>query len=127
MQPKAYVAGTGMTVFGKSERSLIDLIIEAAEKALKDGGDKVPEDVKKKVEEKIESVKNVLKDADPDKEKLENATKELSEELQQVGASMYKQDEKGQETKDKDDDGKKDEEVKKDDGKVEEGEVVEEK
>ena len=36
MQPKAYVAGTGMTVFGKSERSLIDLIIEAAEKALKD-------------------------------------------------------------------------------------------
>ena len=104
-----------------------DALVATAEKALKDGGDKVPEDVKKKVEEKIESVKNVLKDADPDKEKLENATKELSEELQQVGASMYKQDEKGQETKDKDDDGKKDEEVKKDDGKVEEGEVVEEK
>ena len=35
MQTNVYIAGTGMTRFGQSKSSLIELIIEAAEKALK--------------------------------------------------------------------------------------------
>ncbi|MBU0569674.1 molecular chaperone DnaK [Patescibacteria group bacterium] len=66
-----------------------DGLVAAAEKALKDAGDKAPKDVVEKVEEKIEAVKEIIKEEKPDKEKLEKATNELSEELQKVGAAMY--------------------------------------
>ena len=69
-----------------------DSLVAASEKALKDAGDKAPKDVKEKVEEKIKAVKDILKEADPDKEKLEKATNELSEELQKVGQAMYQKE-----------------------------------
>jgi len=104
-----------------------DSLVAAAEKALKDGGDKVPADVKEKVEEKIKAVKDVL--GEEDKEKIEKATSELSDELQKVGQAMYQNT---GEPKKEEGEAKNGEEVKeekegeeKKDEKVEEGEVVE--
>jgi molecular chaperone DnaK len=98
-----------------------DAMIATAEKALKDGGDKVPADVKSKVEEKIKALKDILETGG--KEDLETKTKELSEVLSSVGQAMYasqkpeeKKTEGSEPTEGKD--GKKEE-------KVEEGEVVE--
>jgi molecular chaperone DnaK len=117
-----------------------DAMVVAAEKALKDAGDKAPADIKEKVEEKIKKVKEVLAKEDASKEELEAATKDLSDTLSQVGQAMYGQgqqttddrqqttkepkNEETEEQKDGEDDekGKK----KKDKGeKVEEGQVVE--
>lgn len=66
-----------------------DALIFTAEKSLKDAGDKVKEDVKKDIEEKITALKDVLnKDS---KEDIETKTQELSEALQKVGQEMYGQ------------------------------------
>lgn len=73
-------------------RNKADSLVAAAEKALKDAGDKAPKDVKETVEKKVEAVKEVLKETEPDKEKLEKATNELSEELQKVGQAMYQKE-----------------------------------
>lgn len=62
-----------------------DSLIFTAEKTLKDAGDKVPADVKKEVEEKIEA----LKKAAP--EELKAKTEELSTSLQKIGQAMYSQ------------------------------------
>jgi molecular chaperone DnaK len=105
-----------------------DTMVAAAEKALKDAGDKAPKDVKEKVEEKIKVVKDILETGN--KEELEAKTKELSDTLSQVGQAMYgstssPQGGQGQKAKgpepverEKDKDKQKEE-------KVEEGEVVE--
>jgi len=65
-----------------------DNLIYAAEKALKDAGDKIPEETKKPIEEKIEALKKV-KDSD-DTEDTKTKTEELSSEIQKIGAEMYK-------------------------------------
>jgi molecular chaperone DnaK len=70
-------------------RNQADSLIFTAEKSLKDAGDKVAEDVKKEVEEKISALKGVLDSGS--KEDLETKTKELSESLQKVGQAMYQQ------------------------------------
>ena len=68
-----------------------DALIFTAEKSLKDAGDKVKEDVKKDIEEKITALKDVLnKDS---KEDIEAKTQELSDALQKVGQEMYGQKE----------------------------------
>lgn len=73
---------------GKVEaRNQADSLIFTAEKSLKDAGDKVSEDVKKEVEEKITALKGVLDTGS--KEDLETKTKELSESLQKIGQAMY--------------------------------------
>ncbi len=66
-----------------------DSLIFTAEKSLKDAGDKVKDEIKKEVEEKISALKGVLDSGS--KEELEVKTKELSESLQKVGQSMYQQ------------------------------------
>jgi molecular chaperone DnaK len=109
-----------------------DQTVFAAEKALKDAGDKVPVDVKDKIEEKIKAVKDV-KDGE-DKEAIEKAVEELSTEIQKIGQAMYSSsagasEDKGsvsegdEEKKDEEDKEKKKDEKKEE--KVEEGEVVE--
>jgi len=70
-------------------RNQADSLIFTAEKSLKDAGDKVAEDVKKEVEEKITALKGVLDSGS--KEDLEIKTKELSESLQKIGQNMYQQ------------------------------------
>lgn len=100
-----------------------DSIVSAAEKALKDAGDKVPADTKTSIEEKVKAVKDV-KDGD-DKEIIKKMVDELSQEIQKIGASMYGSGEQ----KDQPQDGSKKTEGTKEGGEkkdnVEEGEVVE--
>lgn len=109
-----------------------DSMVATAEKALKDAGDKVPADVKTKVEEKVAKVKEVAGKEDSSKEDIEAATKDLSDTLSQIGQAMYgsagsprdgqqgqAQPQNGEEPK-----GEEPKEEKKDE-KVEEGEVVE--
>ncbi|QQG41969.1 MAG: molecular chaperone DnaK [Candidatus Woesebacteria bacterium] len=108
-----------------------DAMVATAEKSLKDAGDKVPADVKEKVEEKIKKVKEVAGKEDASKEDIESATKELSEELSKIGEAMYADKNqnpnvKSQNGEEKSDESKTEEKSdKKDDAKVEEGEVVE--
>lgn len=110
-----------------------DGLVAAAEKALKDAGDKASKDVVEKVQSKIDVVKEILKDGEPDKEKLETATNELSEELQKVGSAMYgaqgadggQTTADSQQTSDEDQKDKKAEKTKTGEDKAEEGEVVE--
>lgn len=108
-------------------KNAADSIVAAAEKAIKDAGDKAPKDIVEKVEEKIKAVKEV-KDSE-DKEKIESATKELSEELQKVGQQMYEAANKDAKKSEESEKPEKSEEDKKKDpkksGDVEEGEVVE--
>jgi molecular chaperone DnaK len=125
-----------------SAKNNADGMVAAAEKALKDAGDKAPKDVREKVEEKIKSVKEVLAKEDATKDDLETATKDLSDTLSQVGQAMYAggangaggpeaaaEGDTGSGSKSDDssgsDDTKKSGKKKKDDDKVEEGEVVE--
>lgn len=98
-------------------------MVTTAEKALRDAGDKVPKDIKEKVEEKIKAVTDV-KDKE-DKDEIEKVTKELSETLSRVGQAMYGQQGQAQPESSeapKDGEDKKSENSKE---KAEEGQVVE--
>ncbi len=70
-------------------RNAADTLVYTAEKALKDAGEKVPEDVKKDIEEKIEALKKV-KDG-TDLAAVKNSTEELSKSIQKIGELLYKQ------------------------------------
>ena len=72
-------------------RNRADQLVYAAGKALADGGDKVPAEVRKEVEEKIEALKKA-KDADMASEINEKET-ELSRAMQKIGESLYKKGE----------------------------------
>ncbi len=69
-------------------RNTADTLVYTVEKALRDAGDKVPADVKKSIEEKVEAVKKV-KDTGT-KEEIQKATEDLSKEMQKIGEAMYK-------------------------------------
>ncbi len=71
-------------------RNMADNLCYAAEKALREGGDKVPSDVKSEVEEKVKAVREVLQTAT--KEELEAKTQELSLAMQKIGEHLYKQE-----------------------------------
>ncbi len=105
-------------------RNNADSMIFTAEKALKDGGDKVPEEVKKEVEEKVQALKGVLETGT--KEDLETKTKDLSNSLQKVGQAAYQsQQAQGQPAQDQGSDSEeKKEEDKKGSEEPVEGEVV---
>jgi molecular chaperone DnaK len=74
-------------------RNNADNTAYAAEKALSDLDDKVPDDVKTRVEEKVAEVRKVLEDEEADTETLKRVTEELSKEVQQIGAAAYQQPE----------------------------------
>lgn len=119
-------------------RNIADSLVYTAEKSLKDAGDKVKDDLKKEVEEKVKSAREAIS-AD-DLEKIKKATDELGQTLQKIGPAMTdtppgsdktaasEQEEIKEENKDGKDskagskEGKKDEE----DSKPVEGEVVDE-
>ena len=69
-------------------RNLADNLIYTSEKTLKEGGDKISQDSKKEIEEKIADLKKV-KDSDNIGE-LKSKTQELSQAIQKIGAEMYK-------------------------------------
>ena len=78
-------------------RNLAEQTIYLAEKSLKDAGDKITEDVKNAVNQKISALKSVKDGGDI--EAVKSAINELSLELQKIGQQMYnKQDDAGQGT-----------------------------
>lgn len=108
-----------------------DQLVAAAEKALKDGGEKVPSEIKEKVEEKIKAVKDELAKSEINSEELSRVTEDLSSTLSEIGQAMYAaeqaaqgQPESGDEKVGEEKNGE-DKSASKKDGEVEEGEVVE--
>jgi molecular chaperone DnaK len=61
----------------------------AAEKALKEFGDKVPEEVKGDIEAKVAEVRKAAEGEDVDV--MKSATDVLGEAIQKIGASVYEQ------------------------------------
>lgn len=79
-------------------RNQADTLIFATEKALKESGDKLKEEDKKEVNEKLEALKKV-KDGN-DKDALKKAVDELSQAVQKIGAQLYQkvQEEKAEQS-----------------------------
>ena len=121
-------------------RNKADGLVFQLEKMMRENDTKIPDDLKKPVNEKIGAVKDLLKDEKADPEALKKATEELEQEAQKIGAEIYKNVENAEASdsakasSDKNDDNKKeDDDVKvKDNNKKEgeedvvEGEVVDE-
>jgi molecular chaperone DnaK len=112
-----------------------DALIFTAEKTLReDKENKIAEDLKKEVEEKVKAVKDILDSGS--KDELQTKTQELSESLQKIGSQMYQSSEAGQpgtenaEEKTEEPEVKDAEEVKEEDSEkkdsddAEEGEVI---
>jgi molecular chaperone DnaK len=70
-------------------RNNADNTAYAAEKALREFGDKVPADVKSDIEAKVAEVKSVAQAEDV--EKIKAATEALGQAIQKIGASVYEQ------------------------------------
>jgi molecular chaperone DnaK len=70
-------------------KNAADNAIYTAEKALRDLGDKVPGDVKSKVDAEVANVKKALEGDDA--AKIKSATEQLFQVVQQIGASVYQQ------------------------------------
>jgi molecular chaperone DnaK len=70
-------------------RNTADNTVYTAEKALRDLGDKVPGEIKSKVEDQVAQVRSVMNNEDVDA--IRTATQSLSEVIQQIGAAAYQQ------------------------------------
>jgi molecular chaperone DnaK len=70
-------------------RNIADNAVYSAEKFLREQGDKVPTNLRSDTESKIEALKNALQSGDTGT--IRQRTEELSQTLQQVGASMYQE------------------------------------
>jgi molecular chaperone DnaK len=75
-------------------KNIAETLVYSTEKALKDAGDKVPADEKKKIEEKIEALKKV--NAGDDIAAIKKASEELSQAAQKIGEILYKQQQQTQ-------------------------------
>ena len=71
------------------EKNRADNMVYSSEKTLKDLGEKVPADIKQKVEDAVIKVREV-KDGD-DIEQIKQATDALAETLQELGSAAYQQ------------------------------------
>lgn len=71
-------------------RNKADTLVFTTEKTLKEVGDKVSEDVKKPIREKIEALKKVLENKEASKEEIEKAYETLSSEIQKIGQELYR-------------------------------------
>ena len=72
-------------------RNDADNMAYQAEKALEDLGDKVPEDVRNEVTAKVSEVRKLLEDANASTEAIKQATEELTQVVQKIGAAAYQQ------------------------------------
>jgi molecular chaperone DnaK len=70
-------------------RNTADNAIYTAEKALRDLGDKVPDEVKTEVEEKVSAVRQTM--SAEDAQAIRSATDDLFQVVQKIGASAYQQ------------------------------------
>ncbi|MCX6756791.1 MAG: molecular chaperone DnaK, partial [Candidatus Nomurabacteria bacterium] len=67
-------------------KNLADAMVHTAEKAVKDAGDKISEDIKKEVTDAIEEVKKVRTGDDMDA--IKKATESLSDKMMKIGEAM---------------------------------------
>lgn len=81
-------------------------LVYTTEKTLKDAGEKVPSDLKTKIEDKVKELKEML--AKDDFDNMKTKTEELSQSLQEIGTYLYKQEA----SKEKDQSDKKEEKSK---------------
>ena len=72
-----------------SARNEADALIYMTEKTLREGGDKIGEDTKKEVQEKLEALKKAKEEENI--EEMKQKSSDLSQTIQKVGADMYKQ------------------------------------
>jgi molecular chaperone DnaK len=70
-------------------RNTADALVYTAEKTLRDEKDKIPDELKKQCEERIEKVREGLKGSDV--AALQQSVQELSDAMQQIGAAVYQQ------------------------------------
>lgn len=67
-----------------------DAILYTAEKTMKEAGDKIPQDIKEEIDNKIKELKEIKEtDNVEERERIKEKTLELSQSLQKVGAYMY--------------------------------------
>lgn len=97
-------------------KNLADNLIYTSEKTLKEAGDKVSQESKKEIEEKIADLKKIKDSGNI--EELKTKTQELSQAIQKIGSEMYKATQE-KKTEEKKEEGKDDKE------KPEEGEYKE--
>jgi len=72
-------------------RNNADNMAYQAEKAMEELGDKIPDDIKTQVNEKVAEVRQALEDPNTDTDTLKRVTDELSKVVQQIGAAAYQQ------------------------------------
>ncbi len=70
-------------------RNMADNAVYTAEKALRDLGDKISDDLKSQVESNVARVREVMDSED--KDTIRSATDELNQVVQQIGAAAYQQ------------------------------------
>ncbi len=104
-------------------RNKADGTIFQLEKMMRDNDAKISDDLKKPVNEKINALKELLKDEKTDNEVIKAATEELEQEAQKIGTEIYKEAE-NKEAQDDDVKVTDNNEDKKEE--AEEGEVVDE-
>jgi len=88
-------------------------LVYTTEKTLKDAGEKVPADLKVKIEDKLKELQEVLTKDDFDE--IKTKTEELSQSLQEVGTHLYQQQKQEEEKKSKEEKPDKDSKEKEED------------
>ncbi|MDD3296709.1 MAG: Hsp70 family protein, partial [Candidatus Omnitrophica bacterium] len=67
-----------------------DTLVYSTEKALKEHGDKIPEEDKKTIETKLAALRDLLKAASADNEAIKKATEELTNASHKLAEQIYK-------------------------------------
>ncbi|MEA2715103.1 MAG: molecular chaperone DnaK [Candidatus Parcubacteria bacterium] len=73
---------------GVEMKNIAEQLVYTSEKALKDAGDKVPAELRKGIEDKIEDLKRAKDAPTPDPAAVRTATEALSGEIQKIGQYM---------------------------------------
>ncbi len=91
-------------------RNKAESLVFQSEKTLKDAGDKVKDETKKPIQEKIDELKKTLENKDATVDEISKGYEELSSEIQKVSAELYKaaEGDKAGKTGDANDAGKED-------------------
>ncbi len=77
-------------------RNSADALVFSIEKQMREYDAKIPDETKKKVNEKINALKDLLKKEDTDLDTLKKATEALGTEAQEIGKIVYEQAQKDQ-------------------------------
>ncbi len=108
-------------------RNQAEALVFQSEKTLKEAGDKVTDEIKKPVQEKVDALKTILENKEAAPEEIKKASDELSEFIQKIGASMYEANAKEEAAKEGEKPAEGAEgEAKPAEGDVTEGEIVKE-